>query len=120
MHDVDDLGKALAFGESNQSGNRRRRSFSVVAMARRAVLRVQRLSALSSGVGREAAGPGKIVRIDVIQSSLGIEGLAAPLGAAVEPGKDDGRAIDPKRHELSFASKRRELIERPGVNLGRP
>src|SRR6476661_927720 len=98
MHDVDDLGEALAFGESNQGGNRRRRSLPVVAMTRRAVLRVQRLSAFSSGVGREAAGPGKIVRIDVIQAGLGIEGLPAPLGAAVESGKDDGRAIDRERH----------------------
>ena len=55
----------------------------IVAMAGRALFEVQRSPALAAGRRRQLTGPRKVVGVDVIKTSLGIERLAAVLGSAV-------------------------------------
>ena len=81
----------------------RRRADAIVAMTRRAMLKVERLSALAAGVRREPACPREIVGIDVVQAGVRIERLPAPLGAAVESWKHHGLTVHAERHELPAA-----------------
>ena len=82
-----------AIADADERRNLRRRAGAIVAMARRAVLQVQRPAALAAGVRRQPAGPRQIVGVDVVQAGLRIEGLAAPFGAAVEAREHDRRAL---------------------------
>ncbi len=69
-------------------------------MATRAVLQVQRLSAVATGVGRQPASPREIVGVDVVETGLRIERLSAILGTAVKTWKHDGLFVNDKWQEL--------------------
>src|SRR5262245_10022978 len=83
------------------------------------MLLIERLATVATDVRGQPPGPGKIVGIDVVHAGFRIEGLAAPFSTAVESGKDDGLFVDAQRNELTVASKRSELVERPLVRLWR-
>src|SRR5207247_478852 len=76
---------------------RRRRSLPVFAVARRALAVVERRVVVRD----QLDDPRHLVRVDVEQRRVRVEGRAAPFGAAVDAGKDDG-ALERGRREESL------------------
>ena len=105
--------------DANQRGKRRRRSGKLVAVANAALADVEGARARFVSAGRESAGPGNVIRIDVNDRGAGVNRRAAPLRASIESREDNGFRANRERNELTITVKFFEIVESPAMSLGR-
>src|SRR5437870_4324031 len=85
-----------------------------------AVLEIELARGLDVLIFGQVRSPGHLIRVNVEEPRLWVEGWAAPLRSAVESGEDDRFLAHPERHKLRAAVERSELLDRPAVRLGSP
>src|SRR5215470_5166683 len=115
---VADLVGSQLFVDIDQGRKLRRRSAAIIAMADAALVLVKSNAARVGGlILDETTEPGHLIRVDVNDACLRIHRRTAPLGTAVETGKNDRRLIDGWWNKLTAAAELLELPHRPGMCL---
>ena len=88
-------------------------------MANAALGHIGGLGSVARGILRECAGPSEVIGVQIQDAGLGIGSLAAPFGATIETGKDDGVFAHGEGDELAIAPKGAKMFQCPGVGFGR-
>ena len=88
-------------------------------MANAALADVDRARARFICAGRESAGPGDVIRIDINDRGARVNRRAAPFRASVESREHNGFRADGERNELTSAAKFLEIVEGPAMSFGR-
>src|SRR6266700_4162249 len=82
-----------------------------ISEANAALADVEGARARFVSAGRESAGPGNVIRIDVNDRGAGVNRRAAPLRASIESREDNGFRANRERNELTITVKFFEIVE---------
>src|ERR1700722_1056576 len=86
-------------------------------MTSAALIEVQRVGVFSLQSFGKGAGRGNIIRVDINNIGLRIDGRPSPLRPAIEPGEHNRVLANRKWHELAGTAKSSKLLQRPLMNL---
>lgn len=119
VDDLGDLGVGEAFLFVDERGEGGRIAFAVASVADGALALIDvGAEAAALFVFGEAAGPDDVVGVDVDDAGFDVDRGAAPLGAAVKAGEDDGLFVDGEGDKDAVADEGFELFGCPGVSFG--